>query len=121
MIADALTTLYALSVLGDGGAEANPVVAWGIENLGLVPAMMVRALIGIGMVTLVTFRYMTGYAPRWMSKGIDVSRSGIRIVDTPRWKVRRAALWSAVFMLTITAVVVGNNLHVIKMYHSGLV
>lgn len=123
MIGDALTTVYALSVLGSNGAESNPVMAWMIGAFGLVGAMILRALLGIGVMALLCFRFITGYTPKWMSKGVDVSSKWpfVRLVDTPKWKIRRAAIWSALFSLTITAIIVGNNVHVLRLIHAGAV
>lgn len=121
-IADALTTMYALALLGDNGAEANPVVASMIGSFGLVGGLLLRASIGIAMVSFLCFRFMTGYTPKWMSKGLDFRRTApyVKWVDIPKWKVSRAALWGVVFMITITATVVGNNLHAIKLIHQGV-
>lgn len=52
-IADAVTTYL---VINKGGYEKNPVVAWGMKQIGLVPALM--AYKGIGVAAgLVLYHY----------------------------------------------------------------
>ena len=46
-IADCLTTVH---ILKQGGREANPVLAWLFNKVGMIPSLVVMKLITIGLV-----------------------------------------------------------------------
>ena len=47
-IADCLTTVH---ILKQGGREANPVLAWLFDKVGMIPSLVVMKLLAIGAVT----------------------------------------------------------------------
>ena len=46
-IADCLTTIY---ILKNGGREANPLLAWLFDKVGMIPSLIAMKLITIGVV-----------------------------------------------------------------------
>ena len=65
-IADSLTTVH---ILKQGGREANPVLAWLFDKVGMIPSLVVMKLLAIGAVTWAW--------DEWLTFGLTVAYMGV--------------------------------------------
>ena len=65
-IADSLTTVH---ILKNGGREANPLLAWLFNKVGMIPSLVVMKLLAIGAVTWAW--------NEWLTLGLDIIYFGV--------------------------------------------
>ena len=65
-IADCLTTIY---ILKNGGREANPVLAWLFNKVGMIPSLIAMKLITIGVVAWAW--------NEWITLGVTLFYTGV--------------------------------------------
>lgn len=102
---DALTTTFALFAL-PAAVEANPVVASVIAQIGIVPTMFGKILVGSAFAMFLAYSAEHGYPFRWMHRTWRLRR-------TTRSATCRRAYWMLVTLTALHGFVVINNLIVI--------
>ena len=65
-IADCLTTVH---ILKQGGQEANPVLAWLFNKVGMIPSLVAMKLLAIGAVTWAW--------NEWITLGVTLFYTGV--------------------------------------------
>lgn len=105
---DALTTTVALTTIPQA-SEANPVIAAMIGSIGVVPAMIVKQMIGAALAIFLAYCAERGYPFAWM-------RRNWRFQPVTRATSARRAFWMLFTLTALHFLVIVNNIKVILEY-----
>lgn len=106
MLADGLTTYYALKMFSDNGVrEGNPIGVYAMNHIGIAGTCGLKVVIGVFCVWRLAVIAERGHKWKWMNYNLLGQR--------PLWKIQRSAIWALAFTVFVMGLVVGSNLRTI--------